>query len=231
MLPGAWEVWKGQSQATVAPAQFSIMKGQVVWQLIAWTLEPGSLSSNTSSFYLSWGNLSKASISTCPLAQHALVWGLPSSCIWSTWSTAWQFQDSKDALYIEAKCQAGWMPLSARSCLVCFSKLSLMALKISWNFINKKRCRIKKAWHEFSRGFWCLIHSLLGSERVLHTLCQPGYHLLSLLLSKNVYDSGEKTIVIPSDWETRKITGFQETGVAWEPMSIFIRRFCQSMKF
>ena len=24
MLPGAWEVYRGQSQATVAPAQFSI---------------------------------------------------------------------------------------------------------------------------------------------------------------------------------------------------------------
>ena len=142
-----------------------------------------------------------------------------------------QFQDSKDAFYIEAKCQAGWIHLSARGCLVCFSKLSLMALRISWNFINKKRCRIKKGRHEFSRGFRCLIHSLLGSERVLHTLCQPEYHLLPLLLSKNIYDSGEKTIMIPSDWESRKITGFQETGVAWEPMSIFTRWFCQSMKF
>lgn len=73
-----------------------------------------------------------------------------------------------------------------------------MALRIYWNFINKKRCSYKKGC-EFSRGFWCLIHLLLGSERVLHTLCQLGYHLLPLLLSKNVYDSGEKTVMIPSD--------------------------------
>ena len=42
---------------------------------------------------------------------------------------------------------------------------------------------------------------------------------------------GEKTLVILSDWESRKIIDVQETGVGWEPMSIFTGWFHESMKF
>lgn len=42
---------------------------------------------------------------------------------------------------------------------------------------------------------------------------------------------GEKTLVILSDWESRKIIDVQETEVGWEPMSIFTGWFHESMKF
>ena len=122
MLPGAWEMYRGQSQATVAPAQFSINESAGGMAVKSLDFRASSLSSNTSSSYLNWGNLSKASISTCPLAQHTVVTEFIymkhlEHCLA-------QFQDSEDALYIEAKCRAGWMHLSARGCLVCFSKPS-----------------------------------------------------------------------------------------------------------